>query len=68
MKPLTGKEFAKVVERFGWEYKRTTDSHHIYRKPGNPFNVSIPIHNSKQLKIGLQRHQMKIAGITEEDL
>jgi len=68
MKPLTGKEFAKVVERFGWEYKRTTASHDIYRKPGNPFNVSIPIHGSKQLKIGLQAHQMKIAGITEEDL
>lgn len=27
MKPVTGKEFAEVIKRFGWEYKRTTDSH-----------------------------------------
>jgi hypothetical protein len=31
-------------------------------------NISIPIHNNKQLKAGLQAHQMKIAGITEKDL
>ncbi len=68
MKPVTGKEFAEVIKRFGWEYKRTTDSHHIYRKPGNPYNISIPIHDNKQLKTGLQAHQMKIAGITEKDL
>lgn len=68
MKPVTGKEFAEVIERFGWEYKRTTASHHIYRKPGNPFNISLPIHNNKQLKLGLQVSQMRIAGITEKDL
>lgn len=68
MKPVTGKEFAEVIERFGWEYKRTTASHHIYRKPGNPFNISLPIHNNKQLKLGLQISQMRIAGITEKDL
>ena len=68
MKPVTGKEFAEVIERFGWEYKRTTASHHIYRKPGNPYNISLPIHNNKQLKLGLQISQMRIAGITEKDL
>ncbi len=68
MKPFTGKEFAEVIKRFGWEYKRTTAFHHLDHKPGNPFNISIPIHNNKQLKIGLQARQMKIASVTEEDL
>jgi len=68
MKPLTGKEFVEVIERFGWEYKRTTASHHIDRKPGNLFNISVPIHNNKQIKIGLQARQIKVASITEEDL
>lgn len=68
MKALTGKEFAEIIERFGWEHKRTTASHYIYRKPGNPYNISVPMHNNKQLKIGLQLRQMKTAGITEEDL
>jgi hypothetical protein len=30
--------------------------------------LSIPVHGNKSLKIGLQKHLLKLAGIPEEDL
>lgn len=34
MKSVSGKEFAKVLERYGWTLLRVQGSHHIYGKPG----------------------------------
>ena len=36
--------------------------------PGNPARISVPVHRNKSLKIGLQQHLMKIAGIEEAEL
>ncbi len=30
MKSITGKQFARVLERNGWELLRVNGSHHIY--------------------------------------
>lgn len=68
MKPLSGREFAKLLEARGWELARVNGSHHVYRKAGHVERISIPIHGSQALKIGLQRHLMKIAGIEADDL
>lgn len=68
MKPISGKEFAKLVERFGWILLRVNGSHHIYGKPGSIIRLSIPIHKNQILKAGLQKHLMKAANIREEDL
>lgn len=68
MKTVSGKRFAKVVERNGWNLFRIQGSHHIYGKPGSEVRLSIPIHKNQNLKSGLQRHLMKLANITEEDL
>jgi hypothetical protein len=43
-------------------------SHHVYGKAGNIARLSIPIHGNRTLKIGLQRHLMKIAEIPESEL
>ena len=32
MKSVSGKAPCKIVERYGWELKRITGSHHIYAK------------------------------------
>jgi predicted RNA binding protein YcfA (HicA-like mRNA interferase family) len=53
MKSISGKEFAKVLERNEWILLRVQGSHHIYGKPGNPERISVPIHGNKTLKIGL---------------
>ena len=68
MKPFSGKAFARIVERHGWELLRVKGSHHIYRKPGSVVRLSIPIHGKNPLKIGLQNHLMKLAGLEESDL
>ena len=32
MRAISGKVLCKIVERYGWELKRVTGSHHIYAK------------------------------------
>ena len=68
MKAVSGKEFARLLEKHGWECKRINGSHHVYCKTGNPARVTVPIHGKDSLKIGLQRHLMKVAGIEESEL
>jgi len=68
MKSVSGKELAKVLERKGWQLLRIQGSHHIYGKLGHADKLSVPIHGNQPLKKGLQRHLMKQAGLTDEDL
>lgn len=68
MKSVSGKKFAKILERQGWELVRVQGSHHIYMKPGETVRISVPIHGNKDLKVGLLRHFMKQAGLSEDDL
>jgi predicted RNA binding protein YcfA (HicA-like mRNA interferase family) len=68
MKAVSGKDFAKILERNGWSLLRVQGSHHIYGKAGSDVRLSVPIHGNRPLKTGLLRHLMKQAGITEADL
>jgi predicted RNA binding protein YcfA (HicA-like mRNA interferase family) len=68
LKSISGKAFAKILEKKGWILRRTSGSHHIYVKEEAAIRISIPIHGNKPLKIGLLRHFMKVAGINENEL
>ncbi len=68
MKSISGKEFAKILEKHGWILLRVQGSHHVYCKPGNSIRISVPIHSNKDLKLGLLRYFMKQAGLSEVDL
>jgi predicted RNA binding protein YcfA (HicA-like mRNA interferase family) len=68
MKSVSGKALCKVVERYGWELKRITGSHHIYAKEGISAILSIPVHGNRDLPTGTLRSIMKDADLTEEDL
>jgi predicted RNA binding protein YcfA (HicA-like mRNA interferase family) len=68
MKPLSGKELSKVLERHGWKLLRIHGSHHIYGKTESIVRLSVPIHGNQLLKLGLQKYLLKTAGISEEDL
>ncbi len=68
MKPISGKKFAKILERNGWQLLRIQGSHHIYGKAGIDIRLSVPVHKNQDLKLGLQNHLMKVAGLTEADL
>ncbi|MFN2458299.1 MAG: type II toxin-antitoxin system HicA family toxin [Chitinophagaceae bacterium] len=43
-------------------------SHHIYTKKGTVYRISVPVHKSKDLKVGLLKSLMKIADINENEL
>jgi len=68
MKAVSGKDFAKTLERHGWSLMRIKGSHHIYGKAGSEVRISVPIHGNQALKTGLLRHFMKMSGLTEADL
>jgi predicted RNA binding protein YcfA (HicA-like mRNA interferase family) len=68
MKSISGKAFAKILEQCGWRLLRVNGSHHVYGKPGEEARISVPIHGNKPLKIGLLRHFMKVAKLSEDDL
>lgn len=68
MKAVSGRAFARILERNGWQLLRVHGSHHIYGKQGSTARLSVPVHGSKPLKTGLQRHLMKVAGLNEADL
>ena len=68
MKQVSGREFAKIIEKHGWVLKRAKGSHHIYGKHGRIERISVPIHGNKPLKLGLLKSHMKIVPVEESDL
>jgi predicted RNA binding protein YcfA (HicA-like mRNA interferase family) len=68
VKSLSGRDFARILERRGWTLLRVSGSHHIYGKSGSVVRLSIPIHGNKPLKTGLLRHLAKLAEISDDDL
>jgi predicted RNA binding protein YcfA (HicA-like mRNA interferase family) len=63
VRTVSGKEFAQILIRYGWQLRRINGSHHIFTKTGSPARISVPVHGNESLKIGLLRHLMKLAGI-----
>ncbi len=63
LKPLTGPEVCRVVERNGWPLERIHGSHHVYAKPGERKVLSVPVPGNKNLKAGLALRIARDAGI-----
>ena len=68
MKAISGKEFAKALERNGWVLLRIQSSHYIYGKQGSNVRLSIPVHGNQTMKTGLLKHMMKLANLSEDEL
>jgi predicted RNA binding protein YcfA (HicA-like mRNA interferase family) len=68
LKSTSGKRFARILEDRGWRLTRINGSHHVYTKPGCPVRISLPVHGNEDLKVGLLKYFMKVAGITEDEL
>jgi predicted RNA binding protein YcfA (HicA-like mRNA interferase family) len=67
VKALSGKAFCRLLERHGWQLLRVQGSHHVYGKAGQRARISVPVHGNRPLKVGLQRHLLKLAGIDETE-
>ncbi len=68
MKSVSGKALAALLERRGWKLLRIHGSHHIYGKEGSVVRLSVPIHGNQPLKVGLLKHLLKLAGLSDSDL
>ena len=68
MKSISGKKFAKLLEKKGWILLRVNGSHHIFGKSGVVQRISVPIHGNKALKTGLLKHFLKVSDISEDEL
>jgi predicted RNA binding protein YcfA (HicA-like mRNA interferase family) len=68
VKAISGKDFARILQRKGWHLARVNGSHHIFAAEGRRERISIPVHGNQTLKPGLQRHFMKVAEIEEHEL
>jgi len=68
LKQVSGKDFAKLLAKKGWELKRIHGSHHVYTKAGRKERISLPVHGNKPVKTGLLRYRMKMADISETEL
>lgn len=68
MRAVAGREFCRILEQHGWSPLRVSGSHHIYGKAGVDIRLSVPVHGNQSLKGGLQRHWMRLAGLTNDDL
>jgi predicted RNA binding protein YcfA (HicA-like mRNA interferase family) len=66
VKALAGKAFCRLLEGHGWQRLRVQGSHHVYGKASQRARISVPAHGNRPLKVGLQRHLLKLAGIQEE--
>jgi len=68
MKSISGRDFARMIERRGWTLLRINGSHHIYGRSGSPVRISLPVHGNTPLKADLLRHLAKLAGIPDDEL
>lgn len=68
MKAVSGKDLPRVAERHGWQLLRIHGSDHIYGKTASVVRLSMPIHGSQPLEVGLLKHLLKMAGLQESDL
>ena len=61
---VSGEQAVSVFARLGFSVVRIKGSHHIMKKPGHRYILSVPVHKSKTVKKGTLRGLVEAAGIT----
>ena len=64
---VTGREAIRAFEKGGFAVVRVRGSHHILKKKGCRYTLSIPVHGKKPLSKGLLRRQIRTAGLGEKE-
>lgn len=63
---VSGKEAIKAFEKAGFSCVRIKSSHHILKKEGHRYLLSVPVHGSKTLGVGLLSSLISNSGLTVE--
>jgi predicted RNA binding protein YcfA (HicA-like mRNA interferase family) len=64
---VTGEQAKSAFSRFGFRVARIKGAHHIMKKPGHRYSLSVPVHKGDILKKGTLRTLIDIAGITVDE-
>lgn len=65
---ITGKQAIEVFASAGFEVvRRSKSSHHIMKKAGHAFLLSVPVHAHKNLKPGTLRGLIRASGLSVEE-
>jgi len=65
---LSPKFLIKILEQYGFIFKRSKGSHHLYFNPVTNKTVIVPVKGGKDLKKGTFFAILKQAGIDKNDL
>ena len=64
---ITGAEAVAAFKKAGFVLARISkSSHHILKKPGFPYLLTVPVHRGKTLKPGTLRSLIRVAELTVE--
>ena len=61
---VTGKDAIRAFKGHGFVVDRIAGSHHIMKKEGHRYRLSVPVHGNKQVARGTLRSLIKDAGLT----
>jgi len=64
---VTGAEAVRAFEKLGFVLDRVSGSHHVLRKPGHVYHLSIPVHARRTLGRGLLKAVLKAGGVSVEE-
>ncbi len=64
---ISGEDAVRAFKRAGFILDRISGSHHILKKQGHPYHLSIPVHKGKTLGKGLLKSQIDAAGMTSDE-
>lgn len=62
--PVSYRKLARLFEREGWQYARTTGDHLIYTKPGNIRPLVIPMYD--EVAVFIIKSLLRTAGMSRE--
>ena len=65
---LNPKDRIKILEQYGFVFKRSKGSHQLYYNPTTNKTVIVPVHGGKDLKKGTFLAVLKQAGVDKNDL
>jgi predicted RNA binding protein YcfA (HicA-like mRNA interferase family) len=64
---VTGRQAVEAFGKAGFALVRISGSHHMLRRPGHRYVLSVPVHGKKKLKPGTLRSLIRDAGMTVEE-
>jgi predicted RNA binding protein YcfA (HicA-like mRNA interferase family) len=63
---VSGNKAIKAFARLGFRLDRVNGSHHVLKKEGHPYHLSVPVHGNKAIRKGTLRALILDAGVSVE--